>query len=190
MAVRNLKRTSAALIASITWAGGSWAPAQFDNRLLPSSESTVIVALRPQAPANQAPTIQAPEIPSNGGVKDGTGKDDEVKTAIGGGTPPTSETGRLNPIVMESVRAPIGAADISVADIGTKIVPEDQAAKQAVATLPLPGGLDRAFEGLTYRWQAANICHLPLYFEEPTLERHGQQRCPTCVQPVVSGGKF
>lgn len=103
---------------------------------------------------------------------------------------PKSDSGRLSPITMESVKAPIGAANISVLDIGTKVLPEDQAAKQMVPRLPLPGGRDRALEGLTYRWQAANICHLPLYFEEPMLERHGQQCCPTWIQPAVSGSKF
>ena len=103
---------------------------------------------------------------------------------------PKSESGRLSPITMESVRAPIGAANISVMDIGTKVLPDDQAAKQMVPRLPLPGGRDRALAGLTYRWQATNLCHLPLYFEEPMLERHGQQCCPTWIQPAVSGSKF
>ena len=122
--------------------------------------------------------------------KDGTGKDDEVKSAAGANTTGSSEAGRLAPITMESVKAPIGAANISVVEIGTKILPDDQAAKQMVPRIPLPGGQDRAFSGLTYRWQAANICHLPLYFEEPMLERHGQQCCPTWMQPAASGGRF
>lgn len=125
--------------------------------------------------------------------KDGTGTDDEVKSAAGAPAAAAtggSEAGRLDPITMESVRAPIGAANISVSEIGTKVLPEDQAAKQMVPRVPLPGGQDRMFSGLTYRWQAANICHFPLYFEEPLLERHGQQCCPTWIQPAVSGSKF
>ena len=52
------------------------------------------------------------------------------------------------------------------------------------------GGQERAMAFLTYRWQSANICHWPLYFEEPMLERHGQRICPPVLQPAVSGSKF
>ncbi len=149
------------------------------------SQTSLLVTQQAGLELNQQPAAQTDE------KKDGTGKDDEVKSAAGApATGAQSEAGRLNPITMESVRAPIGAANISVTDIGTKVLPDDQAAKQMVPRLPLPSGQDRAFSGMTYRWQAANICHLPLYFEEPMLERNGQQCCPTWIQPAVSGSKF
>jgi hypothetical protein len=118
--------------------------------------------------------------------------------------PPKSDVGRdaqnstdekrekadMAPSTMQGVRTPLAAADIAVSSIGTKVLPDDEAAKQAVGVVPLPGGLEREIGYVTYRWQAANICHWPIYFEEPMLERHGQQRCPTYIQPVVSGTKF
>lgn len=98
--------------------------------------------------------------------------------------------GSLAPLAAQSLSAPIGAANISVDGIGTKILPEDHAAKRGTSLLPLPGGEERAIGHLTYHWQSANICHWPLYFEEPMLERHGQQVCPAVLQPAVSGTKF
>lgn len=166
--------------------------AQAQIELNDSNRSGVIMSLRPQSAVYVAqesgdkPTAKddAAQAEKAGNDKDADKKDDASNT------PQTSDAGRLSPITMESVRAPISAVNISVMDIGTKVLPEDQAAKQMVPRLPLPGGQDRQLAGLTYRWQAANICHLPLYFEEPMLERHGQQCCPTWIQPAVSGGKF
>ncbi|MGN6135105.1 MAG: hypothetical protein ACTHOU_11440, partial [Aureliella sp.] len=106
------------------------------------------------------------------------------------GIAPGGGDGRLTPIPMESVRSPIVAANITVEEIGTRVLPEDEAAKQAAGVLPLPGGEERGLGYLVYRWQSANICHGPLYFEEPMLERHGQRICPPILQPAVSGGKF
>ncbi len=205
----------AAVIASVSGSQLALGQENFEP-LRPSgfSDSSVIIALRPQGQQSSTPgaTIPqrsdlvpaappgkpglpetqgaSPQRPGGAVIPDGTGKDDKVKTAQDGAAPAGETGGRLAPITMESVRAPIGAADIDVDDIGTKVIPEDVAAKQAPAVMSLPGGADRAFGCLTYRWQAANICHWPLYFEEPMLERHGQQRVPECIQPAVSGTKF
>lgn len=103
---------------------------------------------------------------------------------------PSASSGRLTPLMMQGVDDPIQAANISVDQIGTQVVPEDQASRHSAGVIPLPDGQDRGIDYVTYRWQAANICHWPLYFEEPMLERHGQQRCPTYLQPAVSGAKF
>ena len=40
-----------------------------------------------------------------------------------------------------------------------------------------------------FHWAAAGHQHLPLYFEDAMLERHGQSRAPF-VQPLVSGARF
>lgn len=157
------------------------------QRSASAAASGVAIAFRTAAPAALA---QAPAPIAGAPTQDALRPSEEVKSALGQVPPLEGETGRLAPIPMDNVRSPIGATNISVEDIGTRVLPEDQAAKQAAAMMPLPGGYDRALQGLTYRWQAANICHLPLYFEEPMLERHGQQRCPPCIQPAVSGGKF
>lgn len=142
--------------------------------------------------------LSPPQITGGGGpsgaASSGTGLSGvEFGGAAGAGQvgdlPPAS-TGRLTPILMQGVREPIGAADISVELIGTQVVPEDQAAKLSSAVIPLPGGQERGIGYVTYRWQATNICHWPLYFEEPMLERHGHQRCGPIVQPAVSGAKF
>ncbi|MGN6547546.1 MAG: hypothetical protein ACTHK7_21010, partial [Aureliella sp.] len=60
--------------------------------------------------------------------------------ALGGaqvGELPPASSGRLAPIMMQGVREPIGAADISVEQIGTQVIPEDQAAKQIAGVMAL-----------------------------------------------------
>jgi hypothetical protein len=52
---------------------------------------------------------------------------------------------------------------------------------------------DSAFEGrhwslTTYTWKATSLCHKPLYFEEPDLERYGHTW--KHWQPLVSAGNF
>ncbi len=156
---------------------------------LPSAPRLELSSPSDKSNAGQASPLALPPGTTVGGIRDGRGKDDDVKTAIDPNRP-AADNGKLAPIAMESVRAPIAAANISVTEIGTKVVPEDQAAKQANGLVPLPNGQERGFSYLTYRWQAANVCHWPLYFEEPMLERHGQQICPTYLQPAYSGTKF
>lgn len=202
MTTRQLRLGFAAVLASVSLTSAAFA--QID--LSSGSSSGVTVALRPQAPfyvtqenapkaiseGDAAKPVASQDATSNDKSSDDktTAQKDDASKAEDSQSPRASDSGRLSPIAMESVKAPIGAANISVMDIGTKVLPEDQAAKQMVPRMPLPVGRDRALEGLTYRWQAANICHLPLYFEEPMLERHGQQCCPTWIQPAVSGSKF
>ena len=212
MTPHKLRLGFAALLASVSLAATAHAQIELND----SNSSGVIVNLRPLSPfyvtqegalkatstdaatAKDAEKADDEKADKEKQDKDSADKDadkdkesdkkDDLKDSDN--KSPKSDSGRLSPITMESVRAPIGAANISVVDIGTKVLPDDQAAKQMVPRMPLPGGRDRAFEGLTYRWQAANICHMPLYFEEPMLERHGQQCCPTWIQPAVSGSKF
>lgn len=44
-------------------------------------------------------------------------------------------------------------------------------------------------EAILYQWQASNLHHMPLYFEDPNLERYGHVH-HELVQPFVSVGKF
>lgn len=141
--------------------------------------------------------LGTPQITGGGGPSGAGGGTGLSGAELGGaagaaqvGDLPPASTGRLTPIMMQGVREPIGAADISVEQIGTQVIPEDQAAKLGAAVMALPGGQERGIGYVTYRWQATNICHWPLYFEEPMLERHGHQRCGPIVQPAVSGAKF
>lgn len=47
----------------------------------------------------------------------------------------------------------------------------------------------RAFSPTCFRWTATALCHKPLYFEEPELERYGHTWGPY-LQPLVSAGHF
>lgn len=47
----------------------------------------------------------------------------------------------------------------------------------------------RNYEAILYQWQASNLHHHPLYFQDPGLERYGHVH-HELVQPFVSVGKF
>jgi hypothetical protein len=47
----------------------------------------------------------------------------------------------------------------------------------------------RNYEAILYQWQASNLHHTPLYFQDPGLERYGHVH-HELVQPFVSVGKF
>ena len=64
---------------------------------------------------------------------------------------------------------------------GDKTALEDEISDYAFA--------DRVWMGYLYQWQAASLCHQPLYFEEVNIERYGYSRHPL-LQPVVSGAHF
>jgi len=71
--------------------------------------------------------------------------------------------------------------DIELHD--TKIVPKS-------CPLAAPNELfpAREFAGTNVTWTASNLCHNPLYFEQPSLERYGHTIGP--LQPVLSGAQF
>lgn len=47
----------------------------------------------------------------------------------------------------------------------------------------------RNFCDTTYTWKASGLCHKPLYFEQPRVERYGHA-VPAPFQPLVSGAHF
>jgi len=47
----------------------------------------------------------------------------------------------------------------------------------------------RAWAPTTFNWKASGLCHKPLYFEDPQLERYGHSWGPY-LQPVMSGAHF
>lgn len=48
---------------------------------------------------------------------------------------------------------------------------------------------ERNFSGICFQWQASDLFHNPLYFEDPALERYGHTH-PAIIQPFVSAGRF
>jgi hypothetical protein len=74
-------------------------------------------------------------------------------------------------------------------------LPEGAESKTANAREPieselvLQGSLERNPSIIPIYWQASNVSHNPLYFEDSGLERNGHS-FPDMVQPFVSVGKF
>lgn len=79
----------------------------------------------------------------------------------------------------------------SLQGIGTGVLPDDVLKDYQLKQMALPVGITRDGDWmeLCACWEASGICHMPLYFEEPMLERHGQQRYPR-LQPMISGVRF
>jgi hypothetical protein len=84
-------------------------------------------------------------------------------------------------------------------------LPENMAAtRMADATwIEQSGDEGRPWVMTSYQWDAPGTCHLPLFFEEPNLERMGYRedalgcfesddflRTPGCLQPLWSGVHF
>ena len=69
------------------------------------------------------------------------------------------------------------------------IPPGERARCPEVLPLPQTGSTERIFAQTHLHWQASNLSHDPLYFEDVSLERYGHT-FPDAVQPFVSLGKF
>jgi hypothetical protein len=85
----------------------------------------------------------------------------------------------------------------SIGEIGTSIAPPTgelppNVAQVEFARAPvvLPDSLEgRDWLSYAYFWEAPALCHRPLYFEEPNLERYGHHAC-CMLQPLMSGVHF
>jgi len=86
----------------------------------------------------------------------------------------------------------IGELGVNIAiqpfdDQGRKLLmPPDVTAKWSPAAA-VPDG-PRPWPILGYHWQATQLCHRPLYFEEINLERYGHSL--GCAQPLLSAAHF
>lgn len=107
-----------------------------------------------------------------------------VQANSGGSVGSASNPNALTPLQNRELSIPVQIVDLSLSGIGTGTLPESAADKRD--KLPFPG------RGAAFKcvyWQPSNICHYPLRFEEPMLERHGHVRFG-CWQPLASGVKF
>ena len=115
-----------------------------------------------------------------------------VQEAVPAADPPADPAGErpraLTPLEVRELSVDVRLVDLTMADIGTGELPEPTRRYDAPPML-LPDGFARGATYKNYCWYPGAICHFPLYFEEPMLERHGHVRFP-CVQSLVSGAKF
>ena len=86
----------------------------------------------------------------------------------------------------------VQAVSISNEKVGTGLVPESGSPRSADQAI-LVTGISRGMQYTHVTWRASNIQHMPLYFEDAMLERHGHTRCfhgYECAQSFISGAKF
>jgi len=117
------------------------------------------------------------------------------------GSPSQEGTGTDDSIVQGMSRIPRKDTDLEIevepVNISTETVgksqkgrlPRDVAAERARPSSTLQDGQARGFSVQQVNWAPANITHMPLYFEDAMLERHGHVRWG-CAQPIVSGARF
>jgi hypothetical protein len=81
-----------------------------------------------------------------------------------------------------------------ISSVGTNIAPLDGRLPTDYAMTALPvqriAAPEQVAEGAWtgFHWEAPGTCHNPLYFENPSLERHGYSLGP--VQPLASAAHF
>jgi hypothetical protein len=93
--------------------------------------------------------------------------------------------------------APVTDAIRPIHDVDASILPPAGELPPDLAAIPFAQAPIIAADSLTsrewlnyaYFWQAPALCHGPLYFEEPNLERYGH-RSRFLTQPFLSGAHF
>jgi hypothetical protein len=120
------------------------------------------------------------------GVAPGVTTGAEVEASPSDLKPPPSADSRACPELTErpvrEIKLDISLSIPNLPDCSTKLFrPPIAAADAPVAR--------RAWQATEFTWEASELYHTPLYFEDVTLERYGQS-CRPWVQPWLSGAHF
>lgn len=142
--------------------------------------SPVVVAPATPIPATPNPITIQQQPPQQPSQLIGTGSGE-------GSSESSSNSDNTGPIRVPQLHVP----NISVSDIGTKMLPEDMVVGRLPPKIALPYGPDRPNADMMNlkTWTAPVFCYQNLFFEDVMLERHGHERCWP-LQPVISGARF
>ncbi len=99
-----------------------------------------------------------------------------------------AESDSLTPLQTSEFSSQVAAVNISLMDVGTGLVPASTPFGEQFR-VGLPTGMERGVSYKPVHWKPSLVCHYPLYFEDPMLERHGHNRWG-CLQPLAAGAKF
>jgi len=91
---------------------------------------------------------------------------------------------QLRPIAALGVNIAIPAQD----DRGRTLIMPPDTALESTDTLEAVHAQPHPWPVLDYHWEATQLCHRPLYFEEINLERYGHSL--GCTQPLFSAALF
>ncbi len=144
---------------------------------------------------NRLPALSNPSDPTQGLGTPSDEKDPKAATDSVGGVSKDDMSTRnataskeneksLAPLQNRALTIAVQVVDLSVADLGTRTVPDSAASQRTVES-----SYQRNAAFKCVHWHPSSICHFPLRFEDAMLERHGQVRYG-CWQPLVSGVKF
>ena len=104
-------------------------------------------------------------------------------------TPQQPSRDSLAPLQSRELTPQVRAVNISIAGIGTDLIPTPASQDDWAETAALPDGVARQASYKYVYWRPSLICHHPLYFQDVMLERHGHDRFGY-LQPFVSGARF
>lgn len=100
-----------------------------------------------------------------------------------------------NPVTLDKkgpiVLPPLATPNLHIEGSGTGKMPDDLVEGRLPEPRMLPYGPDRQLSLVHNQktWTAPVFCHLPLYYEDTMLERHGHERFPL-LTPALSGARF
>ena len=177
-------------VAQLPSPGADWLRAAMAREAAHRGQGNVTVSYSQDAvvPNPQGPSVIAPETqiqfstPATTPVAQTPDVAEDNKMALQPSQQPASPVRKIPELTVPNT---------SLQGIGTGNTPQDAMRDYPIEEIGLPVGVNRSgdWSNLCACWQASGTCHLPLYFEEPMLERHGQQRYP-CLQPMISGVRF
>ncbi|MCE9605247.1 MAG: hypothetical protein K8U03_10140 [Planctomycetia bacterium] len=103
-----------------------------------------------------------------------------------GPTAPTQETMVAAGPTEPPPQLPLSALSIDIRPVGE--APPNTAAADHYLAPPEMNPIERGWDDTLYFWQASNMAHRPLYFQQAYVERYGYNY--GCLQPIVSGVQF
>ena len=177
-------------------AGEQPAAEQGSPAILVGNSGTRISSRRLLAPLPQDNKSDASPSDVNGDAKDKDKAEEDKKDLDKEESEKDSDSAKkkdspkpVTPAQSAELSLSVDPVNIATSSIGTGMLPENTAAKRSPASSGLMNGQARGIPVTQVCWKPANICHLPLYFEDAMLERHGHVRWGH-AQPIVSGAKF
>lgn len=169
----------------------------FDFPESPAGESSSEIGFDPASMPTFQLTTDAPSEKAD--VFQETGQPKPMRTAQVPEVPPQPEpdAGELQDIVFRPITeiepffdySPTGTIKYEYLCPRPKGAPEELMAQcPSLRRLPSIGSTERYFQPMQFQWQASNLFHNPLYFQDVSLERYGHTY-PPYIQPFVSVAK-
>ena len=153
---------------------------QLDQEI-PAASQPVQVA--PNEPTVNGPVAEIAEAPSPSDVaSDSNAEASQDESAQ------STDTRPIEPFKSRGLEVRSLAINVSTEGVGNGKTPDSEQSLGDDA-IPLPVGFSRMSVSKMVHWNAAQVTHNPLYYEDPMLERHGHSRWGY-FEPFASAARF